>query len=96
LLTLRKKAFETALGFAVGMAWVFAVTSSIFTFIYFLSFGIFSAISFAIISFAISLIPVFIFEAIALAFESYEQTVKQTILLEEVLKKLDSNQCLDT
>lgn len=96
MLTLRKKAFDTLLGFAIGMAWVFAFVLAIFAFIYTLPFGIFASITFFIISFVVGLIPVFIFEAIFVLFESYEERKKQTKLLEEILKKMDSKDCLPT
>jgi hypothetical protein len=94
----RKRAFELALGFATGMAWVFAIAVAIFSFLYLCAFGFFAALASAIVLFAIALIPVFIFETVYLSLESFNEKQRHTELLENILSKLQQNntRCSDT
>ena len=89
MIAIRKRALELALGFAIGMSWVFAFAVGIFAFFYIYPFGLLSAFAVSIVSFAVALIPAFVFEAVYLILETHSEKQKQTKLLELIDSKLD-------
>ncbi|MDF1879968.1 hypothetical protein JHD50_01420 [Sulfurimonas sp. MAG313] len=88
---MKKSLFETLLSFLLGVSFAFLILGSALTFMYFLDFGLFSALLSTIIFVFFSLFFILILETMNLYVESHDEKRKQTRLLIDIKKLLENN-----
>ena len=76
------------LSFLVGASWAFAIIGTWVTFQSFLFLGLVTALLFTFLFVFVALLIIVILENLSLSRDRYEESLKQTVLLEEIHKTL--------